>query len=103
MRTGSGIYFSLWDQGASASKVRNTLSVLEVTKRVLLPNRPPFLDNGIIRSFMEAARVDRPIRKKGPNGGKGEVVPYFDVAKISSYWSHRSTNAKLPLYNLRKK
>lgn len=99
----AGFISHLWQEGSTISKVRTSLSVLEVTKRVIFPERPPFLQNGLIRSLVEAARVDRPMRKKGPSGAKGELVPYFDVATITLFWRNQKPNDKLSLYSLRKK
>lgn len=66
----------------------------------LFPERSPLLNNGLIRSLIEAAKVDRPVKKKGPSVGKGDA-PYYDVASIFSFWSQQAE--QLPLYMLRKK
>ena len=91
---------NLWKEGASASKIKTALSVLETTKKVFFPERSPLLNNGLIRSLIEAAKVDRPVKKKGPSVGKGDA-PYYDVASIFSFWSQQAE--QLPLYMLRKK
>jgi len=96
----AGFLSHMWQQEAAASGVKAAVSVLEVTKRILLPGRRAFLDNGLIRSLIEAVVVDRPVKKRGP---KGAVVPFFDVTKIHLYWARQVGNDKLAIDVLRKK
>lgn len=84
-----------WKAGYSAGRIKMALSVLEVTRKVLWPSRASLLDNGLIRSLLDAVKVDRPLTK--------DTRPYFDVSIITTYWTRRVGNAELPLIHLRMK
>jgi len=96
----AGFLSDLWSNGAAASRVKSSLSVLEVTKKVMFPTRPALLQNGLIRSLIDAVVVDKPVKRKGPD--KGET-PFYDPARISTYWSQQDDNATLPIERLRAK
>jgi len=96
----AGFISKLWKEGAAASRIKATLSVLEVTKKQSYPNRPPLLDNGLIRSLIDAVVVDRPVKKKGPDG---VLVPFYDVEKIFRFWASQPCNEGLRIEVLRKK
>jgi hypothetical protein len=96
----AGFISSLWAKGAAAARVKSTLSVLETTKKVLYPQRTPFLNNGLIRSLIDAAVVNRPVKRRGPQDG---ALPFYDVARIFDYWSRSDDNSTLPMTTLRAK
>lgn len=83
----------LWKDGAVASKLKACLSVLEVTKRVVAPSRPPLLEYGLIKSLLEAAKVDRPQVR--------DSRPFFDPRLITELWHGYKANSRLTMLELR--
>lgn len=86
---------SQWEKGASASRVKASLSVLEVTKKILLPESRPLVEHGVVRTLLDAVKVDRPLAK--------DKRPYYDVSLITEYWSMYISNERLPIAELRRK